>query len=278
MISKPIQKMTYSELLDLSGTKSRSKIVLTRLIRFIILEASKKILTGIYPLVDGNIRTFFYTYVKPVLAKIEEDERIRTSSYDIMLDIFVELISRKKVFKYKDLGFYDEYESHRIIGDRNPGLLLISEKSSMFRILKKIQKRFGISIFALRGAPSHLSSEYFADELEIEGIKSLDILGICDFNPSGDIIFNSLVSQLRNQGIEIRSAKQIIIPKYLEMYIDVDEMKYPVKNDKLTEKWINSGGGVGGAAYALEVESLKNEEIFDLAVKKVERFLEFKPQ
>ncbi len=61
--------------------------MLRRLLRNIIWQAYERITTGDEPGVGGNLRTFWYRFVKPTLAHIDDDDALKSDPYDRMLHI-----------------------------------------------------------------------------------------------------------------------------------------------------------------------------------------------
>lgn len=162
---------------------------------------------GLRPPVQGNIRTFWYL-IKPVLGRAVPLQGEK--QYAVMLGMFQRLVTRYGLFKFRDFDFSDQGEQFYQPGDRQPHIVLLSEKTGHYRRLQALQKEFGISIIGLGGMPSILTSEYFADTLRqaIRNVPSnrkgdkLHLISITDYNPSGAIILKSFVTQLAQQGFK----------------------------------------------------------------------------
>jgi hypothetical protein len=96
----------------------KGRIVLTRLIRSIIWQAYEKIRAGEAPPIDGNLRTFWYLWIKPVLSHIPDDDNVRTDPYDTFLGEMARMVMELHLFRYADFDFTDENWENRKTGDK----------------------------------------------------------------------------------------------------------------------------------------------------------------
>jgi hypothetical protein len=64
---------------------------------------------GRAPLVDGNLRSMFYQWVKPILSKLARELRqTKVDPYDEMSNALEYFIVELRLFRYSDLGLIDE--------------------------------------------------------------------------------------------------------------------------------------------------------------------------
>jgi len=73
----------------------------------------------------------------------------------------------------------------------NANIILFSEKLGHQDFLSDIDKQYNISILALGGQPSVLTSEYFVDTVRNRGVnlqRSFYLFSIVDYDTSGWII------------------------------------------------------------------------------------------
>ena len=149
----------------------------------------------------GNLRSYWYARVKPVLARAKAKKYAK--KYDMMIHKFVQMVVHKRLFDYADFGFTDEGANNRKLGDANIHIVCASEKTGHFPLLEEIKHDYENTIVALGGQPSALSSEYMVDELEQAGFAPGDairLLTIVDYDPAGDIIAKSFINQLQALG------------------------------------------------------------------------------
>jgi hypothetical protein len=242
------------------------RILLAPLIRNIIRQAHERIRAGVEPPVRGNVRTFWYRWVKPALAHIPDDDRAETDPYDVMVRLFVELILERKLFNYADFDFTDENWENRRIGSTRPDVVVFAEKSGWIRFLRDIHAELGVSVLALGGAPSALTSEYTARHIRaVIGAAPARLVGIVDYDPAGAIIAGAFRDQLTATGLTISSLITVIDPKHYS----ADELRmytFPLPKREKTKlaKWLAAAGGIHGEPFGLEAESMPLEKVRNL--------------
>jgi hypothetical protein len=264
---KDLRLMSRDELAEHFAAQSSGRILLVPLIKNTIWQAFEFISTGKAPLIMGNIRTFWYLWVKPVLAHIEDDADAKTDPYDVMIRLFAEMVLDLKLFRYSDFDFTDENWENRRIGPTKPEVLIFAEKSGWIRFLRELHEEFGVSVLALGGAPSALTSEYTARDIRavLKGGPSVHLIGIVDYDPSGDIIANAFRDQLAATGLPSSTLTTIIHPKhYTEEEIEIFRFPLPKKEKTKLEEWMKRTGGINGKPYGLESESMPRERLKDL--------------
>src|SRR5206468_900685 len=164
-LEKDVRRMTRKELAVYFASERSGRILLAPLIKSIIWQAYERIRAGAEPAIGGNIRTFWYLWVKPVLAHIGKDADTKTDPYDIMITAFTELVQKARLFKYADFDFTDENWENRRIGTTRPDVLVFAEKAGWIRFLLELHEELGVSALALGGQPSVLTSEYTARDI-----------------------------------------------------------------------------------------------------------------
>lgn len=240
-------------------SSASGRIILTRVIKSIIWQIYRRIKEGKEAKIIGNIRTFWYRYVKVVIMKIPKKDIGKTDPYDIMTRLFSEMVFELKLFRYRDFDFSDENWENRRIGTCYPEVLVFAEKRGWIRYLRDFHERYGVSILALGGFPSSLTSEYTSLDIQKITGKSAKIrlIGIVDFDPSGALIAKSFRGQLEQSGLKVDSLELLIEPKYytaeeLALY----RYRLPKKQRTKLSNWLEDTGGIEGEAYGLESESM----------------------
>ncbi len=255
----------------------------TACLRNLIWQDYTKLQNGELKPFYGNIRSYWYSRAKPVLARAKEKNF--ANKYDLMSGVFVEMVVDKRLFSYRDFWFMDEGAHNRKLGEGNGHILLVSEKVGHVELLKEIQRDYGISIVALGGQPSALSSEYLLRDLEEAGFSSqetIPLLTIVDFDPAGDIIVESFMAQLRSLGFTGNFKRiDLVQPGHMHhRQIQLHKYKLPknIKYRKKIESWIKRTGGLypynkRWKLYGLEADSMAWEELTAAFEKEVQPFL-----
>jgi hypothetical protein len=272
--STDMRRLNRDELAPHFAAKTSGRIVLTRLMRSIIWQAHNRIKAGLEPPIRGNIRTFWYRFVKPVLAHIHDDDKAKKDPYDVMLKIFVELVLEHHLLSYSDFDFTDGNWENRRIGTLRPEVIVFAEKTGWVRWLRQVHETFSVTTLALGGAPSALSSEYTLASLKTAGLDSeskIRLIGLVDFDPSGDIIARSFQRQLARLGWHNSSLETLIKPSdYSDEELEMFAFELPSGQKTKTQNWLERTGGVRGKAMGLEAESMPYEKVLTLLEGRIE--------
>jgi len=265
LIDQDLRTLSEGELGSFFASKRSGRIMLAPLIKSVIWQALSKIREGTELPIEGNIRTFWYRWLKPVLSHIRQNEPTATDPYELMLKAFSQMVMEDKLFQYSDFDFTDENWENRRIGDIHPQILVFSEKRGWVRFLRTIHDKFGVSTLALGGAPSALTSEYTSTHIK-DALKTKDIsislIGIVDYDPAGDMIAEAFKGQLEACGLKVRTMNTVIEPKHYS----ADELKIykyplPIWQQTKNENWLKKTGGIDGKEFGLEAESLNREKL-----------------
>jgi len=186
------------------------------LMRNIVWQTRERIVAGEKPPLKELLRTFWYMYIKPTLSRSGAlaDE---TDQYAQMIATIVHMVKEIEVMRYKDIGFRDDNQAHRKVGG-NANIILFSEKLGHQAFLSEIADKYNVSILALGGQPSVLNSEYFVDTLKKTDInlqRSFYLFSIVDYDPSGWIIRDAFINNLKFYGIPHTRVTDLIHPDML---------------------------------------------------------------
>jgi hypothetical protein len=141
IFAEDMRSLNREALAEKLASRNSGRIVLMKLIKSIIWQVYERIQSGQEPPLFGNIRTFWYRFVKPVLAKISDDEEIKTDPYEIMLRAFNEMIMEQGLFRYADFDFTDEGWEQRRLGTTRPDVLV---KMGCVHLLRRWHERRGV--------------------------------------------------------------------------------------------------------------------------------------
>ena len=187
-----------------------------RLMRNIIWQTRERIVIGEKPPLKELIRTFWYMYIKPTLSRAGA-LAIKADQYAQLIDNIVYMVKDIQVMRYEDIGFRDENQAHREVG-ANANIILFSEKLGHQNFLSDIRDKYKVSILALGGQPSVLTSEYFVDIVRKRGVnlqRSFYLFSIVDYDTSGWIIRDAFIDNLRFYGIAHTRVVDLIHPDML---------------------------------------------------------------
>jgi len=191
-------------------------INVARLMRNIVWQTKERIQKGEKPPLKELIRTFWYMYIKPTLSRAGA-LAIKADQYAQLIDNIVYMVKDIQVMRYEDIGFRDENQAHREVG-ANANIILFSEKLGHQDFLSDIADKYQVSILALGGQPSVLTSEYFVDIVRNRGVnlqRSFYLFSIVDYDTSGWIIRDAFVDNLRFYGITNTRVFDLITPDML---------------------------------------------------------------
>jgi len=248
----------------------------SKLIKNIIWQIRTRIVQKQQPPMEGLIRSFWYTYIKPVLARTNSFNK-KVDQYSQMIQMFVRLVQYLDIIRYKDIGFTDDNQNDRKIGINNH-IILFAEKAGHYPLLQRIARNTEVTILSLGGQPSLLSAEYFVDEMKAQGIdvrKSFYTFSLVDYDTSGWIIKDAFLNDLKSFGLKhIEHTDLILLKIFTKEEIEFNKFPLPVspEMESKNRNWLKESGGINGELYGLEadaapfprVEQLFNTEIKDL--------------
>jgi hypothetical protein len=156
--AQDLRQLSAEELRALFAFASSGKINATRVIKNLIWQAYTAIRDDRRASIGGNLRSFWYTDVKPVLSRLGVPVEGRRAT-ELVYDAFVELVTRHHLFHYRDLGFLDEGAQTRAVGQTNGTVILFAEKDGRFALVREIAQTYDATALALGGYPSSLATD-----------------------------------------------------------------------------------------------------------------------
>lgn len=202
-----------------------------RLIRNLVWQTKERIEGGKPPFKD-LVRTYWYMYLKPTLARADSLAEGDTQ-YKQLSDNLADLVKVYQVMKYKDIGFRDENQPNRKIGEFGY-VIPFAEKLGHFDYLAELHAEHHVTVIALGGMPSVLNVEYFVDDIKAKRTslrRSFYLYSIVDFDPSGWIIRDAFMGDLRHYGIKNAQVFDLIHPDMLTPK-EIMQSRVPIPADK----------------------------------------------
>lgn len=256
-------------------TKEGQSITAALLMRNIIWQQRSLHVQGKVPPIRGNIRTFWYSHIKPVLGRTGV---LSDTDYKDMIKAFTYLVKDLDLMRYKDFGFTDDNQHLRKIG-KNHHIILFAEKSGAFGFLEDMQKKYSITVVALGGQPSVMSAEYFVDELKAEGIdirQKFHLFTMVDYDTSGFIIRDAFLDDIQFYGLGRLEVQDLILPSLLDQQTRALQ-KFPLPDSQTMQeknrKWLAQTNGIDGELYGLESEAIPKETVEKLLANKIKDLL-----
>ena len=269
-IKQDIRAMSAADLLSHFGATSSGKLIVSRLIRALTLQAWQRIKDGSERPVEGNLRTFWYRFIKPAVLRVPDADRNCAAADDATTHVLTQLIEQERLFDYQDFGFNDANWRSRAIGLQRPHVLLFAEKTAHVRLMARLHLRLGVSFVALGGSPGACTSAYTAAQLlaalprDAQGkTPPVHLIGLVDYDPAGAGIAASFADQLRSFGLSPASVQTVIEPSLYDA-AQLASGRMPVKGGTRTRRWLEAGGGIDGEPWGLSVESLPVAQVEQL--------------
>jgi hypothetical protein len=257
--STDLRRFTLDQIRAEFAAPTSGRVLLIPLIRNIVYQAATRMIDGAAPKVEGNLRSLYYQWVKPVLARIPEAQEAKSDPYNETLNALETFIVQLRLFHYRDLELVDENWENRWYTDgRNPHLMVFAEKNGFVMFLQQVSRQYGLTSVALGGSPSHLSSEYLVEQLRkrIGAVEPLALFGVADYDPSGAVIGRCFREQLENQGVEVSACFDLIEPSaYSAEELELFRFPIPSKYPARIKNWRKEKGGIGGIGVNLSFKS-----------------------
>jgi len=200
-----------------------------RLIRNLVWQMKERIESGQALPFKDLVRTYWYMYVKPTLARAHALSE-ETDQYKQLSENLADLVRVYQVMKYKDIGFRDENQPNRKMGVFG-NVIPFAEKLGHFDYLAELNEKHHVTVIALGGQPSVLNVEYFVDDIKAGRTslrRSFYFYSIVDFDPSGWIIRDAFLNSLRYYGIKNIQCFDLINPDMLTPE-EILQSRYPIK-------------------------------------------------
>ena len=165
-----------------------------RCIRNLIWQDYQSLQVGELELALGNIRSYWYARTKPVLSRAKVKDL--SKKYDTMINQFVAMVVDHRLLDYGDFDFADHNQNNRVIGTEHRHIFCVAEKEGHFPLLQQLHRDYDITVTALGGQPSALSSEYLLRELNQSGFTATEpvpLFTVVDYDPAGHSIARSFI-------------------------------------------------------------------------------------
>lgn len=283
---KDIRLMSNEEIRANFSTQSTNELVIRQIIGNIIWQTYNWIKEGRIDPLDGNIRSFWYSHVKPVLGRFFFP--LKETYYEAVTEVFTKYAGELQLFRYSEFGLVDDLNASTVIGTKHPHVIFCAEKQGHIKAIQQIAAETGVTAIALGGQPSMLTSESLVDALaKVTSLKQrFYLITDVDYDPSGNIIADSFKRQLQWMGAEEVVRIDLIQPEVFTEE-ELKYFRYPVANGESEKKkvrdWMDKrkspfGGGLPGddgtpVPYGMESDALPRKRLHDNAISAIQQVL-----
>lgn len=246
------------------GREADGRINAKLMYRTAWLHLADRIRAGIEPAPERNLRSMWYDLGRRLGRLTPADEERAYGAFVIALSDLV--LAGHLGYALFDLT--DENWELRRIGASHPHVIVFCEKAPQFRLLRRVHLALGVSIQALRGQPSVLTSSHLVAQVrKAQGRdrRPVQLVGLTDHDPWGWQIGATFQSQLEQLGLPVAHRVAVFTP---ELFTDAEiaENVFPITPgsraiETLAQRWLDAGGGVAGALMGLAVEALPSERL-----------------
>ncbi len=258
-IKSNILFMPEEKILANFGTSTGKVIVSTLIVNFLWQQALR-IRAGMgNPVEGGNVRSLWYL-IKPLLSRLGLLDG--TNHYKTLSQKLAELVAHK-IVSYRDFDLYEDGRWE--IGQKNPHIILMAEKSAHFRFLQQMKEALSCSIISTSGMPKTITSEYFTTDLKtaVDGHHLKDrvvIISLVDYDPAGHLILDTFRNDLKVFGVKhptpinLSNLKNYTAEEIKFMHFNLlEEDEIP---GKILKDWMKKTGGINGKPLGMEVDVL----------------------
>lgn len=276
----------------------------TLLVYTLVWQSMGLILVGKEDPIEGNVRSFWYTFANPVyghhrlyktlhrdpafqayITELETTDRYRRSRAKLaasakigetyckkLCEDAIQQFVIQKVFRYQGpFQFIDHKNKFRLLGEKRASLVFFVEKEGLFhKYCDRYNTRYGISALASQGFPSHLTLEFFGDQLSSKGITRVGLVGLVDYDPAGFLIAEEYRHKFEQLGFGVKSFTiltnvGLFTEEALENEFDDLEHVHPSR-EKITQAWFEKTGGIHGKRRGIHVNLARMGRV-DVAMK-----------
>jgi len=267
--SVPIHQQSREWLVREFGPGDPYPVNLTLTTKNIVWQAREQIRTGALSPIQGIIRTFWYTHIKPVFSRTGSLNN-QVDQSDVLHRVLVDLVRERDIMRYKDMGFLNNNAGTVRIG-QNWHVLLIGEKHGKFAVLEQIAQDINSTVLTLGGQPSLLSMEYLVDDYKAQGIdirKSMYLIFVVDYDPAGWLILDSVVRNLKFYGMKHVKAINVVTPDILTAEeLELAQFPPPPLQKAINQKWLARSGGINGTLHGFESDSVPFERLREKVIE-----------
>lgn len=237
--------------------------------RAVELIANTLFQAGVYrqtggPTYPETLRDFFYFPLSPMLQRGGFLGRFpaRLEAYfGLFRSTLHRFVYRYRLFSYRELGF-EPQKGDFALGEQRPEVLLLLEKGGVAEdYARHLAREHGVSLVMSEGQPSLMACERLVEALRERGVREVRVVAYVDFDCYGWMIAEAFVKQLTFYGCRVVGLQHLVVPQRfraqeLELFARPIKLTTPAIVTKV-ERWMESGGGIGGRPLGLHLDTLQ---------------------
>ena len=253
---------------------------------------------------ERDLRDIWYGSVKPVFDKlgflikpqksIVNDQSFMKGRTDDLSNYLVKFVEAG-LLTYLKLGIVDHSRPRSIASDITmnydslayraafglyPNLVLATEKDTQFRELSRIADLYGCCAISGSGQNAFGATEQLLRQIKDDiGDDPIIFLTFTDYDGDGYNIARTFEEQmwycLNNEGMdnEIESHRLGLVLGQLSNE-EIEANKFLLKDNAINKKWVESGHGVNGEFYGVELNAIKHARRIDIITNGLSEFVD----
>ena len=216
---------------------------------------------------EGNVRGFWHAHIEGPLSRMSG--RAPKYGYNTLIQTLSRMVFDERTLTYSELALTDALWEERRIGTTRPGTLVVGEKRSMFRMLRRIHEAHGVTVSVTGGYPSGVTSEYTAAHV-LEALAArgegpeVTVVGVNDYGPHGWEILDVFCAHIERFGLRVIDKRRAFgldaVPAETLPFVTRPVVGAARRRHTVAE-WMAATGGVGGELLQVDVESITAEAL-----------------
>ena len=218
------------------------------------------------PAFQGHVRALWHRLPEPLLARLGPAEQPR-DPYAEMVEVLSDLVFEERALRYSDLCLTDPNWEERRIGPLRPDIVVVGEKRGLFRTLRRIHDRFGVTVCVTGGFPSGVSSETTARHvLEAAGPSrpQVRVVSVMDWDPTSALIEATFCRHLEHFGLRVVQRVGVFRPEHVPpeiLALAARPIPSAGRRAPIVARWLAETGGIAGQPLRVDVDVLLGDEL-----------------
>ena len=243
------------------------RAIRSRLMRAAVMQVARDnrlaAARGEPPVFQGHVRALWHALPEILLGRLSETEMGETP-YETFFTELARMVFDRSAVTYSDLHITDPNWEERRIGDRYPHVVVVGEKRSTFRLLRRVHEQTGVTVCVTAGFAPGATCEYAAKHVlaEMGSDAAPILLGLVDHDPSGWLVMDVFQRHVAHFGLVCDPWRPVFRPEHIPPE-RLDFVSLPVTDRGFhrADEWLARSGGVGGALRRIELEALTTAEL-----------------
>ena len=276
-----LAEMSLTRLRALFGrAEPGQRVVLRQLIRSAVLQIARENRLarerGEEPAFQGHGRALWHHLPEVLVRRLPPAEQ-GADAYETLTRVLSDMVFERRLLTYSELELTDHCWEERRIGAERPDVLVVAEKRSYFRLLRRVHEATGVSVCVTAGYPSGVTCEYTARDVgEALARARLEprvrVFGLVDFDPSGWDIMDVFCRHVTRAGLACGDWRPVFDPSAVAPE-RLPLVSLPIstrgRREALLRRWMARSGGVHGRPLRVELEAVRPAALEQLLLREV---------